>query len=125
MPLQAPQQPMSPDMAQMAPAILRQRQQMIQLQEAAANGDPQAIQMLRGMQGAGAGGPPAGDPAAGGAPPVGGPPAMGAGGPPPAGPPPGAMTQSQFGNGGQPIPPDVQAARAAALIKLLRARGDR
>jgi hypothetical protein len=40
----------------------------------------------------------------------------------PASAPPGAMAQSEFGRGG-PIPPDVQARRAAQLIKMLRARG--
>lgn len=33
------------------------------------------------------------------------------------------MSQSQFGNGQQPIPQDVQARRAQQLIQMLRARG--
>lgn len=85
--------PLGSGMADQASQQLQMRQKMIALQEAAANGDPQAQAMLQQMQG---GGQP---------------------------PPQGGMTQSQFGNGGQPIPADVQAQRAKQLIQLLRQRG--
>lgn len=93
-----------------------------QMQIAAAQGDPQAQQALAQLaqQGGGApqgmapGGPPGGMPPMQGAQPM-----PGAGGMPPAG----DMSQSQFGNGGAPIPPDVQARRAQQLIQMLRARG--
>lgn len=87
--------PLGNGMAGQAAQQLRQRPQMIQLQEAAANGDPRAQQMLQQMQGGGGGQPP----------------------------PQGGMSQSEFGNGGQPVPADVQAKRARQLIELLRARG--
>lgn len=90
--------PLGSGMANQAAQQLRQRPNMIQLQEDAANGDPQAQQMLQQMQMQAQGG---------------------AGGPPPQG----GMGQSQFGNGGQPVPVDVQAKRAKQLIELLRARG--
>ena len=72
---------------------------MLNLQERARQGDPQAIQMLQELQG-GQGQPPQ------------------LGMPPPG---PGGMSQSQFG-GGRPVPPDVAARRAQQLIELLRAR---
>lgn len=92
--------PLGPQMGPMvAPALDPNR--MMQIREAAQNGDPQAQQMLQQMSG--------------GAP---------QGGPPQGGPPPGppGMSQSQFGNG-QPVPEDVQRRRAEQLIQLLRARG--
>lgn len=88
------QAPLGNRMAGQAAQQLRQRPQMLQLQEAAAAGDPQAQQMLMQMQGQGGGSPPQG-----------------------------GMSQSEFGNGGQPVPVDVQAKRAKQLIELLRARG--
>lgn len=91
------QMPLGNGMAGQAAQQLRQRSNMIALQKAASNGDPQAQQMLQQMQmqaPQGAGGPPQG-----------------------------GMSQSQFGNGGQPVPVDVQAKRAKQLIELLRARG--
>lgn len=88
------QMPLGDGMAGQASQQLQMRQKMIALQEAAANGDPQAQQILQQMQGGGQ----------------------------PQGAPPG-MSQSQFGNGGQPAPPDVQAQRAKQLIQLLRQRG--
>lgn len=87
---------------------------ILQLQEAAANGDPgaqQQLQQLRGQMPGAGGAPPMGP--AGAMPPAGGMP--GAGGPPP-------MSQSQFGNGA-PVSPDVKARQAQQLIQMLRARG--
>ena len=101
-------QPMPPDMGQMAPQALRQRQMMLQLQEAAAQGDPSAQQQLAQMQG----GPPPGGP--GGMPPMGGAPPM-QGAP--------SMSQAEFSGYGKPQNADVQARQAAQLIQLLRARG--
>ncbi len=88
--------PLGPQLGPMVPPALDPNR-MMALKEAAANGDPQAIQVLQQMQGGGA--------------PQGGPPQQ-----------PG-MSQQQFGNGGQPVPADVQARRAKQLIELLRARG--
>lgn len=87
---------------QMAPAG------MLQLKQRAAQGDPQAIEMLQAL----------------GAMPPQGQPSMGSTGPSmaPQAPPQGDMTQSQFGNGGMPVSPDEKARRAAQLIKMLRAR---
>lgn len=74
------------------------------LEQLAAAGDPRAIAMLQQLQAqqaqAGGGGPPQGAPMPG----------------------PGGMSQSQFGNGGGTVSPDVQAARAQQLIQLLRNR---
>lgn len=95
------------DAGQMVPPQLNP-QVMMQLREAAANGDPRAIAQLQAFQGAQGAQPAQGAAPAGAMP--------GAGGAPP-------MTQSQFGNGGAPIPPDVQARRAQQLIQMLRARG--
>jgi hypothetical protein len=89
------QMPLGSGMANQASQQLQQRPNMIALQEAAANGDPKAQQILMQMQQQQQGG----------------------------GAPQGGMSQSQFGNGGQPVPPDVQARRAKQLIELLRARG--
>lgn len=86
--------PLGNGMAGQAAQQLRQRPQMIALQEAAANGDPQAQAMLQQMQMQQQGGAPQG-----------------------------GMSQSEFGGGGRPVPPDVQAKRAKQLIELLRARG--
>lgn len=125
MPLQPQGSPNGPDMSAMAPAILRQRAMMLQLQEAAANGDPQAKAQLMQMQGGGggpppgAGGPPPGGPP-GGMPPMQGAPPMG-GAPPMQGAPP--MSQADFSGYGKPISPDVQAAQAAQRIQLLRSLG--
>lgn len=77
-------------------------QGMLALKARAAQGDPQAQQMLQEL-GSQMSPPPS--------------PTM----PNPGMPPQGAMTQSQFGNS-QPIPPDVAARRAQQLIKLLRER---
>lgn len=76
-------------------------QGMLALKARAAQGDPQAQQMLQELGMA--------------------PPGM-QGQQPPMAPPQGDMTQSQFGNA-QKVPPDVAAKRAAQLIKLLRERG--
>jgi hypothetical protein len=92
------------------------------LQALAAAGDPRAIAMLQQMQGGAGGGAPQGMPPGGpggGMPPQQGMPPMG------AMPPAGGMTQSEFGNGGGQPPADVQARRAAMLIQMLRARGDK
>ena len=90
----------APDPRMLAPQMLRNRDQLIQLQMAAANGDPQAQAMLQQMQGGG-----------------------GAPGGPPQQPP--GMSQSQFsGYGNGAVPPDVAAARTKKLIELLRARGE-
>lgn len=78
-------------------------QGMLALKARAAQGDPQAQQMLQEL---GSGSPSMTSPS-----PM----------PNPGVPPQGAMTQSQFGNS-QPIPPDVAARRAQQLIKLLRER---
>jgi len=93
------QAPLGNGMAGQARDQIAARGPILQLQERAAMGDPQAQQMLQQMQAQQQGG----------------------GGPPPGGPP-GGMSQSEFGNGGQPVPPDVQARRARQLIELLRAR---
>lgn len=77
-------------------------QGMLALKSRAAQGDPQAIQMLQDLGMA--------------------PPGMQGQQQPPMAPPQGDMTQSQFGNA-QKVPPDVAAKRAAQLIKLLRERG--
>jgi hypothetical protein len=68
---------------------------LINLQQRARQGDPQAIQMLQALMG---------------------------GGQPPMAPPQGGMSQAQFSGGGQPIPADIQARRAKQLIEMLRAR---
>lgn len=73
---------------------------VLALKQRAAQGDPSAVQELQML---GMGGPQ-------GAPQQ------------PQMPPQGAMSQSDFGNGGKQVPPDVQAKRAKQLIELLRAR---
>lgn len=73
---------------------------LMELKMRAAQGDPQAVQVLQSMQGGG-GGPP--------------------GGPPPGMVPPGQGQLSP--QGGSPPSSDVQAQRARQLIELLRARG--
>jgi hypothetical protein len=90
---------------------------LAQLREAAANGDPQAMAIMQSMSGGGGGGPPPGM-APQGMPPMGGMPPQGM--PPMGGPPP--MSQADFsgyGNG-PPASQAQQAAKAAALIQLLR-----
>jgi hypothetical protein len=87
---------------------------MRQLQIAAAQGDPQAIQALQGMQGA--------QPMQGAGPMAGAPP-MGGGGPPGGGMPPPGMGQLSPQGGGAPVSPDVAARRAQDLIRILRQRG--
>lgn len=88
----------APDPRMLAPQMLRNRDQMIQLQMAAANGDPQAQAMLQQMQGGGAPQPPQQPP---------------------------GMSQAEFsGYGNGAVPPDVAAARTKKLIELLRARGE-
>lgn len=72
---------------------------LLNLQQRARQGDPQAIAMLQELQG-------------GGMPPQ---------GMPPQGVPPGQGQLSPQG-GGAPIPSDVQARRAKQLIEMLRAR---
>lgn len=89
------QAPLGNGMAGQARGLIAQRPEILALQERAAMGDPQAQQQLAMIQQQQQGG-------GGGAP---------------------GMTQTQFGNGGQPVPADVQAQRAKQLIQLLRARG--
>lgn len=73
---------------------------LIQLQQRARQGDPQAIQMLQELQGG------QGMPLQGQTPMPG----------------PGGMSQSQFGNGGGGIPADAQARKTQQLIEMLRRR---
>lgn len=87
--------PLGNGMADRARGQIANRPQMIALQERAAMGDPEAARILQQMQAAQQGG----------------------------GAPPGGMSQSEFGNGGQRVPPDVQARRTRQLIELLRAQG--
>jgi hypothetical protein len=90
------QVPLGNGMVGQARDQLAGRGQMLQLQERAALGDPEAIAQLQQMQAQQQGGRPPGQP---------------------------GMSQSEFGNGGAPVPPDVQARRAKQLIELLRAQG--
>ena len=79
---------------------------MLNLQQRARQGDPQAIQLLQEL---GGGGMPPQQPGMV-------PPGQGQLSPQ------GGMSQSQFGGGGQPVPADAQARKAKMLIEMLRRR---